>query len=124
MVVPGKPILRVARVSESSFFHATISLDCFCRYVRDLKGWSCGDAVYSLPRLRQDFKKMADDGAKLVRIYGPICEQESVWDNIVQAAAENNLSVSSVRASIALGTVLFVVVEYSALFGTVTAMMK
>jgi hypothetical protein len=36
---------------------------------------------------------MADDGAKMVRIYGPICEQQMVWDNIVQAAAENNLSV-------------------------------
>jgi hypothetical protein len=36
---------------------------------------------------------MADDGAKMVRIYGPICEQEMVWDNIVQAAAENNLLV-------------------------------
>ncbi|CAF3811639.1 unnamed protein product [Rotaria sordida] len=34
---------------------------------------------------------MADDGAKMVRIYGPICEQQMVWDNIVQAAAENNL---------------------------------
>jgi hypothetical protein len=63
------------------------------RYVRDLKGWTCGDAVYSLARLRQDFKRMADDGAKLIRIYGPICEQEMVWDNIIQAAAENNLSV-------------------------------
>jgi len=63
------------------------------RYVRDLKGWSCGDAVYSLARLRQDFKRMADDGAKLVRIYGPICEQEIVWDNIIQAAAENDLLV-------------------------------
>jgi hypothetical protein len=36
---------------------------------------------------------MTDDGAKLVRIYGPICEQEIVWDNIIQAAAENDLSV-------------------------------
>ncbi|CAF1318552.1 unnamed protein product [Adineta steineri] len=62
-------------------------------YVRDLKGWTCSDAVYSLARLQQDFKKMADDGAKMVRIYGPICEQQMVWDNIIQAAAENNLGV-------------------------------
>jgi len=34
---------------------------------------------------------MATDGAKMVRIYGPICPEEMVWDNIVQAAAENNL---------------------------------
>lgn len=61
------------------------------RYVRDLKGETCDDPVYSLDRLRQDFKRMATDGAKMVRIYGPICPEEMVWDNIVQAAAENNL---------------------------------
>lgn len=59
--------------------------------MRDLKGSTCGDAVYSLTRLREDFAKMSKDGAKMVRIYGPICEQTSVWDNIVKAAAENNL---------------------------------
>ena len=68
----------------------------YCRYVRDLKGDTCDDPVYSLPRLRQDFKKMADDGAKMVRIYGPICEQAFVWDNVILAAAENKLFVSSI----------------------------
>lgn len=70
--------------------------DTYCRYVRDLKGDTCDDPVYSLPRLRQDFKKMADDGAKMVRIYGPICEQAFVWDNVILAAAENKLFVSCI----------------------------
>jgi len=62
-------------------------------YVRDLKGETCDDPVYSLPRLQSDFRKMSADGAKMVRIYGPICGDTSVWNNIVQAAAENNLGV-------------------------------
>lgn len=59
--------------------------------MRDLKGSTCSDPVYSLARLREDFSIMARDGAVMVRIYGPICEQTSVWNNIIQAAAENNL---------------------------------
>ena len=73
-----------------------ISISSSYRYVRDLKGETCDDPVYSLDRLRQDFKKMADDGAKMVRIYGPICEQAFVWDNIILAAAENKLFVCCV----------------------------
>lgn len=59
--------------------------------MRDLKGATCGDPVYSLARLREDFAVMSADGAVMVRIYGPICDQASVWNNIIQAAAENNL---------------------------------
>lgn len=59
--------------------------------MRDLKGFNCNDPVYSLARLREDFGVMSRDGAVMVRIYGPICEQTMVWNNIIQAAAENNL---------------------------------
>ncbi|KAI5776269.1 hypothetical protein EDC01DRAFT_485640 [Geopyxis carbonaria] len=80
-------------VSRNDWWCPASSYVGFLGYVRDLKGASCDDAVYGLPQLRSNFKRMADDGAKLVRIYGPICAERSVWDNVVQAAAENNLGV-------------------------------
>ena len=77
-------------IADTQISVSTITRDqSWCSSER--KGERCDEQVYSLDPLRQDYEKMVDDSAKMVRIYGPICEQEMVWNNVIQATAKNNL---------------------------------